>query len=100
MWLGMGVCPPRGIASFLTGGVYHGAMTERLERALVRVRALPDAMQDAAARMRLDDAGEVESLYRLTREEEPDRAESDAEVVRGNFATDDEIRAIRSKHGL
>jgi parvulin-like peptidyl-prolyl isomerase len=75
-------------------------MTELLERAIARVRALPDAMQDDAARMLLQYAGEDEPFYRLTPEEEADLAESDAEVARGEFATDEEIRAIWAKHGL
>ncbi|MDQ0448192.1 hypothetical protein [Methylobacterium aerolatum] len=75
-------------------------MTELLERAIARVRALPDAMQDDAARMLLVFAGEDQPVYRLTPEEEADLAESDAEVARGEFATDEEIRAIWTKHGL
>lgn len=75
-------------------------MTELLERAIARVRALPDAMQDDAARMLLRYAGEDEAFYRLTPEEEADLLESDAEVARGDFATDEEVRAIWAKHGL
>ncbi len=75
-------------------------MTELLERAIARVRALPDDMQDDAARMLLVFAGEDESFYRLTPEEEADLIESDAEVARGDFATDEEMRAIWTKHGL
>ncbi|GJD33942.1 hypothetical protein FMGBMHLM_0837 [Methylobacterium aerolatum] len=80
--------------------MHNGAMTELLERAIARVRALPDAMQDDAARMLLVFAGEDQPVYRLTPEEEADLAESDAEVARGEFATDEEIRAIWTKHGL
>ncbi len=80
--------------------MHNGAMTELLERAIARVRALPDAMQDDAARMLLVFAGEDQPVYRLTPEEEADLAESDAEVARGEFATDEEIRAIWAKHGL
>jgi hypothetical protein len=75
-------------------------MTELLERAIARVRALPEAMQDDAARMLLRYAGEDEPFYRLTPEEEADLAASDAEVARGDFATDDDMRAIWAKHGL
>ncbi len=88
------------MTSLRTGGVYHGAMTELLERAIARVRALPDAMQDDAARMLLLFAGEAdEPVYRLTPEEEADLAASDAEVARGELATDEQIRAIWAKHG-
>lgn len=76
-------------------------MTELLERAIARVRALPEEMQDDVARMLLHYAGEDgEPVYRLTPEEEADLAESDAEVARGEFATDAEVRAIWAKHGL
>ncbi|MFC6791178.1 hypothetical protein ACFQE0_17090 [Methylobacterium komagatae] len=75
-------------------------MTELLERAIARVRALPDAMQDDAARMLLRYAGEEESFYQLTPEEEADLIESDAEVARGEFATEEEVRAVWTKYGL
>lgn len=75
-------------------------MIELLGRAIARVRALPDEMQDDVARMLLHYAGEDgEPVYRLT-PEEADLAESDAEVARGEFATDAEVRAIWAKHGL
>jgi hypothetical protein len=74
-------------------------MTELLERAIARVRALPESMQDDAARMLLSYAGEDEAFYRLTPEEEADLAASDEEVARGDFATDEDIRAIWAKHG-
>ncbi len=45
-------------------------------------------------------AGEDEAFYRLTPEEEADLAASDAEIARGDFATDDDMRAIWAKHGL
>jgi hypothetical protein len=88
------------MTSFRTGGVYHGAMTELLERAIARVRALPDAMQDDAARMLLVFAGEDGGpVYQLTPEEEADLMASDAEVARGELATDEQVRAIWAKHG-
>ena len=88
------------MTSVRTGAVYHGAMTELLERAIARVRALPDAMQDDAARMLLLFAGEADGpVYQLTPEEKADLAASDAVVARGEFATDEQIRAIWAKHG-
>ncbi|WP_342109696.1 hypothetical protein [Methylobacterium sp. SI9] len=75
-------------------------MTELLERAIARVRALPDAMQDDAARMLLLFAGEAdEPVYRLTPEEEADLAPSLAQAERGEFATDEQVRAVWAKHG-
>ena len=88
------------MTSFGTGGVYHGAMTEFLERAIARVRALPDAVQDDAARMLLAFAGEEDGpVYQLTPEEAADLAASDADVARGELARDEQIRAIWAKHG-
>ncbi|MGC5780014.1 hypothetical protein [Methylobacterium sp. NFXW15] len=75
-------------------------MTELLERAIARVRALPDAMQDDAARMLLRYAGEEEAFYRLTPEEEAEQDAADAEETRGDYATDEEVRALWAKHGL
>ena len=75
-------------------------MTELLERAIARVRALPKAMQDDAARMLLVFAGEDELFYRLTPEEEAEQDAADAEEARGDYATDEEVRAIWAKHGL
>ena len=80
--------------------VYHAAMTELLDQAIARVRALPEAMQDDAARMLLVYAGEDGPIDQLTPEEIADLIESDAEVARGEFATDDEIQAVWAKHGL
>jgi len=88
------------MTSVRTGGVYHGAMTELLERAIARVRALPNAMQDDAAHMLMLFAGEAdEPVYRLTAEEAADLAHSLAQAERGEFATDEQIRAVWAKHG-
>lgn len=88
------------MTSVRTGGVYHRTMTELLERAIARVRALPEAMQDDAARMLLLFAGEAnEPVYRLTPEEEADLARSLAQAERGEFATDEQVRAVWAKHG-
>jgi hypothetical protein len=76
-------------------------MTELLERAIARVRALPDAMQDDAARMLLVFAGDgAKTVYHLTPEEEAEQDAADAEEARGDYASDEEIRAIWAKHGL
>ena len=88
------------MTSVRTGAVYHGAMTELVERAIARVRALPDAMQDDAARMLLLFAGEADGpVSPLTPEEEADLARSLAQAERGAFATDEQVRAVGAKHG-
>ena len=79
--------------------VQTGAMTDLLEKAMETARALPPALQDDIARVVLALAGDDASIYQLTQEEEADLAESDAEVARGDFATDEEVRAMWAKHG-
>jgi predicted transcriptional regulator len=75
-------------------------MTKLLEHAVEAVRALPPAMQDELARMLLQLAGEEQPVIQLTAEEEASLEESLAQADRGEFATDDEVRAVWAKHGL
>lgn len=75
-------------------------MTELLEKAVATARGLPPETQDEIARMVLAFVGDDASIYQLTPEEEADLDASDAEVSRGEFATDEEVRAIWAKHGL
>jgi hypothetical protein len=75
-------------------------MTELLDHAMQTVRALSPATQDAFARILLQLAGDNPSPVELTAEEEASFDTSFAEAERGDFATDDEIRAIWAKHGL
>ena len=72
-------------------------MTDLLDRAIARARALPPDAQDEAARMLLLFAGEGEPPIQLTPEEEADLAEAEAEADRGEFATDEEVQAIFAK---
>jgi hypothetical protein len=75
-------------------------MTKLLERALEAARGLPPAMQDEVARMVLQFAGDEQPVLQLTPEEDAALARSDAAAARGEFATDAEVRAVWSKHGL
>jgi predicted transcriptional regulator len=75
-------------------------MTRLLEQAVEAVSVLPDDVQDDLARMLLQLAGVEQPLYELTREEASDIDASLAEADRGEFATDEEIRAMWAKHGL
>lgn len=74
-------------------------MTKLLEQAVAAVSALPDEAQDELARVLLDLAGVEQPPYELTPDEEADLEASFAEAERGEFATDEEIRAIWAKHG-
>jgi hypothetical protein len=75
-------------------------MTKLLEQALEAARALPPAMQDELARMLLQFAGEDQPVIQLTAEEASSLATSLAQAERGEFATDEQVRAIWAKHGL
>ncbi|MGA2795402.1 MAG: hypothetical protein ABSE69_18145 [Roseiarcus sp.] len=75
-------------------------MTKLLEHAVETVRALPPEMQDDLARMLLQFAGEDQPAVQLTADEEASFEESLAQADRGEFATDEQVRAIWAKHGL
>jgi hypothetical protein len=75
-------------------------MTKLLEHALETVRGLPPEMQDELARMLLQFAGEEQPVVQLTAKEEASFEESLAQADRGEFATDEQVRAIWAKHGL
>jgi predicted transcriptional regulator len=76
-------------------------MTKLLAQALEAVRGLPPEAQDDIARIVLrlaanDDASPVE----LSSEERAAIARSQAAAARGEFATEEQVRAVWSKHGL
>ena len=75
-------------------------MTQLLDQAVETVRALPANAQDAVARFLLQFAGTDEPILQLSPQEEASFDESLAQAERGEFATDEEIRAIWAKHGL
>ena len=75
-------------------------MTRLLEQAVETVSALPDETQDELARNLLQLAGVEQPPYELTPEEAADLDVSLAEAERGEFATDEEVRAMWAKHGL
>ena len=75
-------------------------MTELLEHAIERIRALPAETQDHFARVLLAMAGDEEPAYQLTPEEETSFAKSLEQAERREFASDEEVRAVWAKHGL
>jgi hypothetical protein len=76
-------------------------MTKLLDRAVDIARNLPPGTQDDIARVVLRLAGaDDEAPVQLTVEEEAAIAASKAAAARGEFATDDEVRAVWAKHGL
>ena len=75
-------------------------MTKLLERAVEVARALPPAAQNDIARLMLQLAADEEPPTPLTDEERAAVAASRAAATRGEFATEEEVRAVWAKHGL
>jgi hypothetical protein len=75
-------------------------MTKLLEQALEAVRVLPPDAQDGIARVVLRLAGHEDAPAPLLPEERAASAKSKAAAARGEFATDEQVRAVWAKHGL
>lgn len=76
-------------------------MTKLFEQAVEAARNLPPGTQDDIARVVLRLAGaDNEPPVPLTADEQAAVAASKAAAARGEFATDDEVRAVWAKHGL
>lgn len=75
-------------------------MSDLLEQAFERVRALPLADQDDLARVLLRLTGEEQPVYVMTPDEEASFATAREQTARGEFASDERMRAIWAKHGL
>jgi hypothetical protein len=78
-------------------------MTELLERAIAKVRALPDSEQDKAAETLDEFVREAEALrsgtYRLSTDERAAIRESRTQARRGEFASDEDMDAFWNRHG-
>jgi hypothetical protein len=68
-------------------------MTKLFEQAVETVRGLPSEIQDDLARILLQLAGEDQPVVQLGAAEEASFEESLAQADRGEFATDDQVRA-------
>lgn len=75
-------------------------MTKLFEHAVETVRSLPAETQDEFARLLLQLAGEDQPVVQLTPEEVEALDESMRQAERGEFATEEEVRAIWAKYGL
>ncbi len=73
-------------------------MTRLLDEAVAKARRLPDAAQDEIARVLVTLAGEEPPPIQLTPEEERDLTEALAEAERGEFASDEAMRALWAKY--
>jgi hypothetical protein len=86
---------------FLTTQCYIRTMTKLLDDALEAVRSLPSPAQDDIARVVLRLAGMDEAPpVTLAPDERAAIATSKAAAARGEFATDEQVRATWAKHGL
>jgi hypothetical protein len=76
-------------------------MTKLLDDALKAARNLPPDDQDSIARVVLRLTGmDDEPVITLSTDERAAIAASKAAAARGEFATDDQVRATWAKHGL
>jgi hypothetical protein len=76
-------------------------MTKLLDQALAAARSLPPDAQDDIARVVLRLTGaDDETPVPLRPEEQAAIAASKAAAARGEFATDEQVRAVWAKHGL
>ena len=76
-------------------------MTKLLDQALELARSLPSEAQDDIARIVMQLAVNEESEpVALSADERIAIATSKAAAARGEFATDEQVRAVWAKHGL
>jgi len=75
-------------------------MTQLLERAFKTARSLPPETQDALARIVLQFVGEDQPAIQLTAQERAAIDLSKAAAARGEFAAEEQVRAVWTKHGL
>jgi hypothetical protein len=80
---------------------YIVAMTKLLDQAVEAVRRLPSDDQDDIARAIMQLAGsDLPAPIILSSEEREAIARSRAAAGRGEFATDEQVRAVWARHGL
>jgi hypothetical protein len=80
---------------------YSCAMTKLLDQALEMARGLPSDVQDDIARVVLQLAGSDEAPpIALSADERSAIAKSKDAAARGEFASDEQVRATWAKHGL
>jgi hypothetical protein len=83
------------------GFSWGGRMTRLMEEAIESLRNdVPPEHQDEIARLVMQLTGRNQTIYALSAEEQADLDQADAEMTRGEFATDEQVRAVWAKHGL
>jgi hypothetical protein len=74
-------------------------MTKLLDQALEAVRALPPDVQDDIARIVLELVRDDVEPVALSPDERAAISVSKSAAARGEFATDEQVRAVWAKHG-
>jgi hypothetical protein len=78
-------------------------MTKLLERAIAKLRTLPESEQDEAAEALDEFVREAEALrtgkYQLSEDERSAIGESKAQARRGEFVSEDDMDAFWRRHG-
>jgi len=75
-------------------------MTKRLERAIEKIRELPDADQDEVAEMLISVAARNAEPIRLDDNTREAISEGRAQARRGKFVSDDDMAAFFKRHGV
>jgi hypothetical protein len=75
-------------------------MTKLLDMAIEAAKDLPAELQDEVAGILLSFMDRDQEVYQLTPEEEADLNEGLREAERGEFASDEDVRAMWAKYGL
>ena len=75
-------------------------MTRLLDEAVATVSRLPDDQQDELARILLQFTGLEQPPYLLAPEEHADLEEAEAEIARGELASEEEVKAMWAKYDL
>ena len=76
------------------------AMTKLLQKGIEAVQGLPADRQDMAGELLLGLAGISQSTYQLTPEQIADLKVAIAQADRGEFASDEDMKAVWKKFGL
>jgi hypothetical protein len=93
--------PSSQLLDFNASQPYIVAMTKLLDEAVDAVRRLPADDQDDIARAIMRLAGsDLAAPVVLSPDEREAIARSKAAAERGEFATDEQVRAVWAKHGL
>jgi hypothetical protein len=75
-------------------------MTQLFETAVATVSTLPDDVQDELGHLLLQRGGAEQVMGSLIAEEEAELDASIEEESRGEFATDEQVKAMWAKRGL